>query len=82
MAWVRTATSLISFGFAMDKFSEGLRGREWNRTLSGTQNFSIVMICIGIAALVMAMVQHWRSRRQLERQFGRQEFSMRWFSHV
>jgi putative membrane protein len=76
MSWVRTATSLISFGFAIDKFSEGLKGSERNRTLAGTQSFSVVMICIGIVALIMAIVQHWRSWHRLKREFGRQEFSI------
>jgi hypothetical protein len=34
------------------------------------------MICIGIVALIMAIVQHWRSWHKLKREFGRQEFSI------
>src|SRR5215469_3617054 len=54
MAWVRTATSLISFGFAIDKFFEG-RPRE--HAILGARNFSLVMISIGLATLILAAIQ-------------------------
>lgn len=76
MAWVRTATSLISFGFAIDKFFEGLQGAVRQHALLGARNFSLLMICIGLAALVLASFQHRRSLRVLEQSFGKQPFSV------
>lgn len=74
MAWVRTAASLISFGFAIEKFSERFPNPE-PRPLFNAHQFSLAMIWIGIVSLVLAIWQHKRSRRELERDFGKQPFS-------
>ncbi len=71
MAWVRTAASLISFGFAIDKFFEG---RPTRPTAFGARHFAIVMMVIGLVALVMATIQHRRDLRELQREFGKQPF--------
>jgi len=73
MAWVRTATSLISFGFAIDKFFEG-RPRE--HAILGARNFSLVMISIGLATLILAAIQHRRDLKRLRQDFGRQPFPL------
>ena len=74
MAWVRTATSLISFGFAIDKFFEGRA--QPAHALLGARNFSLVMISIGLATLVLATIQHHLDLKKLERSAGRQPFSV------
>ena len=56
MAWIRTATSMISFGFAVDKFFEG-RPPNPNAILS-SRDFAILMIGFGLVALVLATIQH------------------------
>jgi putative membrane protein len=72
MAWVRTAASLISFGFTIYKFFEGMReaGQIKSGThLLGSRTFALLMISIGLAALIMASIQHRRDTNQLKMQY-------------
>jgi putative membrane protein len=69
MAWVRTSMSMISFGFTMVKFFEYL---EVERHLTvgfvrswAPETLGLTMITIGTVALVVAVVQHWRTLREL-----------------
>jgi putative membrane protein len=61
MAWVRTAVSLISFGFTIYKFFQGLRDAkqvgEVHR-LIGARGFALALIGLGVAALILASIQH------------------------
>jgi putative membrane protein len=68
MAWTRTSASLISFGFTLYKFFEGL-GLSGRRHPLGYVTFSVAMISIGLAALLLATLQHWRDTNQLESRF-------------
>ena len=72
MAWVRTSTSLISFGFTIYKFFEYLRESPTapQRGLVGPREFALMMITIGIVALVLATIGHRRSLAALRLQHG------------
>src|SRR6187402_3899073 len=72
MAWVRTATSLISFGFTIYKFFEYLRESQGApaRSTIGPREFAVLMIGIGIAAMVLATIGHYRSMRALRIEYG------------
>lgn len=74
MGWVRTAASLISFGFAIDKFFEHVPNHEPHRWLN-TQHISLVMMWIAIVSLGLATWQHHRDLKDLQRDFGKQPFS-------
>jgi putative membrane protein len=63
LAWVRTATSLITFGFSIHTFM-GQRGVATHRWL-GPTDVSIVMISIGLFSLLLATIQHRSDRRRL-----------------
>lgn len=67
MAWVRTATSLISFGFTIYKFFQYLQDQ--NATprdrIFGPRQYALLMIGIGIVALIFATIQHRRDMRAL-----------------
>ena len=67
LAWVRTATSLITFGFSIHNF-RGLqvRGNHSDRFTSPTQ-IAVLMIGIGLVSLVLATMQLRRDRKQLKR---------------
>jgi inner membrane protein YidH len=69
MAWVRTATSLISFGFTIYKFFDYLRDSNQlasaPRHLFGPRAFATGMIAVGLIALVLAILEHHRSRALL-----------------
>lgn len=60
MAWVRTATSMISFGFTIYKFFQFEAGRNstLRKGLLTPRDFALIMISIGLASLLMATVQH------------------------
>jgi putative membrane protein len=71
MAWVRTATSLISFGFTIYKFfqylNEGKPSVEGR--LLGPREFALLMIVIGLTALAIATVEHRRSMQRLRAEY-------------
>jgi inner membrane protein YidH len=73
MSWVRTATSLISFGFTVYKFFEYLREHQ---TISpsdgsiGPREFAMIMILVGLISLVLATVEHRRSLKALRAEYG------------
>jgi putative membrane protein len=72
MAWIRTATSLITFGFAYFKFFAFLH--QQGQTTPGhrfltPRGFGLMMIGIGIFSLAMATVQHWQQLKILRKQY-------------
>jgi putative membrane protein len=73
MAWVRTATSLISFGFTIYKFFQlELKGQLVRpERLIGPREFALIMIAIGLVALLMATIDHRRSMQAMRAEFGR-----------
>lgn len=72
MAWVRTAASLISFGFTIYKFfafEEG-KGAHVGAGLLTPREFGLVMIATGIIALTLATINHRQNVRRLNAEFG------------
>ena len=71
MAWIRTATSLISFGFTIYKFFafEAGNGLRQHRLLS-PRAFGMMMIGTGLAALLLGAFDHVKSTRLLRNEFG------------
>jgi putative membrane protein len=69
MAWVRTAISLITFGFTIYKFFqlEGAGLRQENRLVSAN-TFALLMIVIGLVSLLMATMQHRQELQALRAQ--------------
>ena len=78
MAWVRTATSLISFGFTIYKFFQYLRekGEAHEGRLFGPREFAMAMIGIGLTALVLATIQHRREMMALRAQHAQVPYSL------
>ncbi len=72
MAWVRTATSLISFGFTIYKFFQFDVARQpLNASpLIGPRGFALLMITIGLVSLALSTVQHRRDMKALRDEFG------------
>lgn len=72
MAWVRTATSLISFGFTIYKFFGFEAGKalvQPDQVLS-PRVFAMIMIGTGLIALVFSAVEHHQSMRVMRAEFG------------
>ncbi len=66
MAWVRTAISMISFGFTMVKFFEYLEeDKQKQFHFVGPAGVGIILILIGTVALVVAVQQHRRVLAEL-----------------
>ena len=69
MAWVRTATSMISFGFTIAKLvpnREAARDGAW---LLDTHTFASIMIGVALVALTFAAIQHRREMKTLREQY-------------
>lgn len=68
MAWVRTATSMISFGFTIAKLVPNRdNGREsW---IFDTHTFASIMIGVALVALTFAAIQHRREMRSLRARY-------------
>ena len=74
MSWIRTATSLITFGFSIYKFFqlEGLERSQQSR-LIGPREFALMLVSIGLISLVLATIEHREHIRELGAQYaGRQ----------
>jgi len=67
MAWVRTSTSLISFGFTIYKFFQYLKEQNAvrNDRIFGPREYALLMISVGVVALVFATLQHRRDMKAL-----------------
>ena len=68
MAWVRTGTSLITFGFTVYKFFQLDEAVKLSgRMLVGPREFAMALIVVGLLALVLGTVEHARDLRSLRR---------------
>ena len=70
MAWTRTATSLISFGFTIYTFFEHLGTLHAPARFFGAYHYSLLMISIGLICLVLATFRHWQDSHHLVVQYG------------
>jgi putative membrane protein len=60
MAWVRTGTSMISFGFTIYKFFQ-FETKDLSpprKVLLSPRDFALAMVSIGLVSLLMATIQH------------------------
>ncbi|MGW0159351.1 YidH family protein [Mycobacterium sp. NPDC003323] len=77
MAWTRTATSLIAFGFTIYQIFERLADNErLAEPFVSPQVVGTVMIVIGVVALLLAWVQHHQELRALRAEFGPTRYSI------
>ncbi len=69
MSWTRTSVSLFTFGFSISQFFQYLAKQQGGSQLSaGPRRMGIALICVGILALVLAMVEHVHRLRILRSQ--------------
>jgi putative membrane protein len=61
MAWVRTAISMITFGFSVYKFLQVLDEQSPVPVLRpyAPRNLGLTLIGIGTCSLIVACIQHW-----------------------
>jgi putative membrane protein len=73
MAWMRTSLSMISFGFTMAKVFETLETQRqltvgWLGHSWAPATLGLTLITIGTGALVVAVVQHWHTLKELRKE--------------
>jgi putative membrane protein len=65
MSWTRTSLSMISFGFTIYKFLQYLREQASTSVAftapHGPRRLGEALIVLGLAALIIGGVQHWRA---------------------
>jgi putative membrane protein len=76
MAWIRTATSLITFGFTIYKFFqiEEPPGRQ-NR-LIGPRGFAFILVSIGLCSLILATLEYRQNIRTLGAHYAGKQRSL------
>jgi putative membrane protein len=77
MSWIRTATSLITFGFSIYKFFqiEGQGNIHVNR-LIGPRGFALMLVVIGLAALALATLEYRQNIRIVKAQYPKSPRSL------
>ncbi len=77
MSWIRTATSLITFGFSIYKFFQIEAPNEKQRNyLIGPREFAIALVCIGLLSLVLATLENRQNIRELGAQYAGKQRSL------
>ena len=67
MAWVRTALSMISFGFTIYKFLQVIQEQDRLHVLrsQAPRDVGLTLTGIGTFAVIIACVQHWKYIKKL-----------------
>ncbi len=67
MAWVRTALSMISFGFTIYKFLQVLQEQDKLHVLrpNAPRNLGLALVGIGTFSVIIACIQHWKYVKKL-----------------
>ncbi|MFZ1120669.1 MAG: DUF202 domain-containing protein [Candidatus Binataceae bacterium] len=77
MSWIRTATSLITFGFSIYKFFQIEAPSEKQRNyLIGPREFAIALVCIGLLSLALATLENRQKIQALGAQYAGKQRSL------
>lgn len=77
MAWTRTCTSLIAFGFTIYQIFRYLADSErLSDPYVSPQVFGVAMIVVGLTALSLAWIQHRQELKALRADFGPMRYSI------
>ena len=81
MALIRTALSMISFGFTIGKLGQVMKDVEVRGLLGRVRDLSVesiayFLVVLGTVALLGAVVQHWLEMRDLRAMGFRHRFSI------
>ncbi len=70
LAWIRTATSLITFGFTVYKFFQiELQGKDRTAQLIGPRGFGLTMISLGLLSILLGTLEHRRAMKEMRAQY-------------
>ena len=67
MAWVRTALSMISFGFTIYKVLEAMQQQGGVAASQSPRNMGLFLTALGTTAMVMGTVEYWLRLKSLRR---------------
>lgn len=76
MSWIRTATSLITFGFSIYKFFQLENPGRLQSRLIGPRQFAFVLVGLGLLSLMLAIVEQRHNIRALGVQSSRKHRSL------
>jgi putative membrane protein len=77
MAWTRTSTSLIAFGFTIYQVFRTLsEDNKLRAPFVSPQIVGFVMIVVGLTALILGWIQHYQEMRVLKADFGPMRYSI------
>lgn len=76
-AWIRTGTSLITFGFSVYKFFQIENPSPKTSLLVGPREFGAALVILGLVSLILATLQYRQHIRRLIRRYpGSKETSI------
>lgn len=77
MSWIRTATSLITFGFSIYKFFqlEGLSHPRHEHVI-GARQFALILVGIGLVSLLLATLEYRVNIRALGAEYANEQRSL------
>ena len=67
MAWIRTALSMLSFGFTIYKFLDTMAAQSPMPHPESPRQVGVFLCAMGIAALVLGTIGYWITLRDLQR---------------
>jgi inner membrane protein YidH len=77
MSWIRTATSLITFGFSIYKFFQlEAPVRIQQGRLIGPREFALILVSIGVISLPLATLEYRQSIRALGAEYSKSTRSL------
>ena len=77
MAWVRTATSMIGFGFTIYKFFQFEAPHEGHKaSWLSPRDFALIMIGLGMVTLLLATISRRIETRNISLRLGRKRGSL------
>lgn len=76
MAWVRTATSMITFGFTIYKFFQFEVARSARNGVLTPRDFGLIMISIGLLTLLLAIISRRKQSAALSKQLRQRRTSL------
>jgi putative membrane protein len=77
MSWIRTATSLITFGFTIYKFFQLEKPTGERRNyLIGPREFALALVSIGLFSLLLATLENRQNIRALGAQYAGKQRSL------
>ncbi len=77
MSWIRTATSLITFGFSIYKFFQiGAPSEKQQNYLIGPREFALALVSVGLISLLLATLENRQNIRTLGAQHAGKQRSL------